>query len=400
VDSTRQKPHSYPFNRSDSLDLDSRYAQLREAEPMSRVQLPYGDEAWLATRYEDARVVLGDPRFSRAESLRHDEPRTSPERDQVGGILAMDPPEHSRVRRLATKAFTQRGVESLRPKAQEVADQLVDRMVELGSPLDLVENFAVPLPVTMICTLLGVPVADQHLFRVWSEAFVSVTALSPEQAQEYRGNLWGYMAGLLSERTKEPKDDLLSGLAQARDSDDRFSEDEILQLASGLLAAGHETTTTQIPNFVYTLLDHPDEFARLCTEPELVPQAVEELMRYVPLGIGSAFPRYATEDVELGGVLIKAGEPVLASLGSANRDETAFPDPDTLDVARPAGAHIGFGHGVHHCLGAPLARMELQVALGTITRRFPKLSLAVSAEALQWKMGTFMRSFAELPVAW
>jgi cytochrome P450 len=399
VDITGSQPLPYPFNRTDTLDLDERYAHLRDDEPMVRVQMPHGEQAWLATRYADARLVLGDPRFSRVTPAGHDEPRMAPD-SAPGGILAMDPPEQTRLRRLATKAFTQRGVEALRPKAIEVATELVDRMIETGPPVDLVENFAMPLPVTMICTLLGVPLADHDSFREWSEAFVSASGLTSEQIADYQGKLWGYMGELLRERKAEPREDLLSGLAMARDEDDRFTEEEILQLASGLLAAGHETTTSQIPNFVATLIEHPEELARLRARPELVPQAVEELMRYVPLGVGSAFPRYAKEDVELGGVLVKKGEAVLASLGSANRDDRAFPEADKLDLTRPIGPHLGFSHGAHHCLGAPLARMELQVALTTIVGKLPGLRLAVPAEQLRWKQGSFMRSIIELPVSW
>jgi cytochrome P450 len=208
------------------------------------------------------------------------------------------------------------------------------------------------------------------------------------------------MATLLSERRAEPRDDLLSGLAMARDDDDRFSEMEILLFAAGLLAAGHETTTSQIPNFVLTLIEHPDELARLRAQPELVPQAVEELMRFIPLGVGSAFPRYAREDIEVGGVLVKAGEAVLAAIGSANRDDREFPDADALDLTRPIGPHLGFSHGAHHCLGAPLARMELQVALTTLVARLPDLRLAVPVEQLSWKHGSFMRAIVELPISW
>lgn len=399
VDATESEPLAYPFNRTDTLELDERYAKLRDDEPMVRVQLPHGESAWLATRYADARFVLGDARFSRVLPEGHDEPRMSPE-PGPGGILAMDPPEQTRVRRLGTKAFTVRGVEALRPRAIEVATELVDRMIELGPPADLVENFAVPLPVTMICTLLGVPLADQHLFREWSEAFVSATGLTLEQRTDYQAKLWGYMAGLLRERKAQPRDDLLSGLAQAREDDDRFGEEEILQFASGLLAAGHETTTSQIPNFVATLIEHPDELARLRERPELAPQAVEELMRFVPLGVGAAFPRYAREDVEVGGVLVKAGEAVLAALGSANRDDRAFPNADVLDLTRPVSPHLGFSHGAHHCLGAPLARMELQVALTVLVGRLPNLRLAVPVEQLRWKRGSFMRSLVEMPISW
>ena len=393
------EPRTYPFNTGDGLGMDPRYAQLRAEEPLSRVRLPHGEDAWLATRHADARVVLGDPRFSRAASIGRDEPRTQPE-PVGGGILSMDPPEHTRVRRLAAKAFTMRRVELLRPRAQEIADGLVDRMVELGSPVDLVEHFALPLPITVICEMLGVPVADRDKFRAWSDAFLSTTSLSGEQVIEYRMKLWQYMGELVQARREQPADDLLTGLVQARDEDDRFTEDELVLLATGLLVAGHETTATQIPNFVYVLLNNPDELARLRAQPELLPQAVEELMRFVPLGVAAAFPRYALEDVELGGVLVKAGEPVLVAVGSANRDDRVFQNPDELDLTRSTNPHIGFGHGVHHCLGAPLARLELQVALGTLLRRFPELRFGVPQEDITWKAGMLVRGPSVLPVAW
>jgi cytochrome P450 len=400
VDSTRSEPMTYPFNRAEDLELDSRYADLRAAKTLVRVKLPYGEEAWLATRFEDVQVALGDPRFSRAAAAGRDEPRTSPQNIGPDVILSMDPPKQARLRRLTLKAFTQRNAELLRPKAQRVVDELIDRMIELGPPANLIENFASPLPVSMICTLLGVPVVDQHLFLVWSEVFASATSLTPAQTEEYQRDLWYYMTELLRQRQETPTDDLLSDLARVRDRDDQFTSEEILQLAIVLLGAGHENITSQIPNFVYTLLTHPDELDRLRAQPALVPQAVEELMRYIPLAIGPMLPRYALEDIELGGVLVKAGEPVVASLGSANRDETVFPHADVLDLTRPTSLHLGFGYGAHHCLGAPLARMELQVALGTLLSRFPALRLAVPTEKLHWRVGTFMRSVVELPIEW
>ena len=395
---TRSEPLSYPFNRADSLDLDERYSELY-AEPMTRVKLAYGDEAWLATRYEDARFVLGDARFSRVLPAGQDEPRLG-EQQQLGGILAMDPPEQTRIRRLAMKAFTRHRVEELRPLAVEVSNQLVDTMIEKGSPADLVELFATPLPVTMICTMLGVPVEDHHLFGEWSEGFLSANGITPAQAAEYQGLLIGYMARLLAERSADPRDDLLSAFAQVRDNDDRFTEEEILQLAAGLLAAGHETTVSQIPNFVLTLVQNPGELDRIRRDLSIVPQAVEELMRFVPLGIAAAAARYATEDIEVGGVLVRKGEPVLVSVGAADRDESAFPHANTLDVTREAVPHLGFSHGAHHCLGAPLARMELQVALEVLVGRLPNLRLAVPESQLTWKLGGFMRSPVQLPVAW
>ncbi|MEV0329660.1 cytochrome P450 [Micromonospora echinospora] len=392
--------HPYPFSPPDRLNLDPRYAELRRDEPLVRVQLPYGEPAWLATRHADVRMVLGDPRFSRAASAGRDEPRNVPEQRE-SGILGMDPPEHTRLRRVVAKAFTARRVEQLRPGTRRVAGELVDGMLAAGAPADLVAHLATPLPIRVICDLLGVPFADQDRFHTWSEAIVSTTALSPERAQEYVDNLLGYMAGLVEQRRTTPTDDLIGAMVRMRDSDgDRLSEDELVRLAAGLLAAGHETTVNQIPNLVYVLLTNPEQWARLCAEPGLVPSAVEELMRFVPLGATAAFPRYATEDVEVGGVLVRAGEPVVVSIHSANRDERVFTDADQIDLARPVNPHVAFGHGVHHCVGAQLARMELQVVLETLVERTPGLRLAVPEPELTWKTGLLVRGLTSLPVSW
>jgi cytochrome P450 len=391
---------AYPFSDPDRLYLDPLYAELRRQEPVVQVRLPFGETAWLATRYEDVRVVLGDARFSRAASVGRDEPRMTPQ--LIGsGILGMDPPDHSRLRRLVAMAFTARRVDLLRPDTTEIADELVDAMIAGGSPADLVEQFAAPLPIQVICRLLGVPASDQEKFRTWSEAIISTTSLAPEQIMEYLGSLHAYMGGLIAQRRQEPTDDLLGAMVQARDADnDRLTEQEMVELASGILAVGHETTVSQIPNFVYVLLTNPEQLALLQSRPDLIPSAVEELMRYVPLGAASSFARYATEDIELGGVRIRAGEPVIASLSSANRDGDVFADPDGLDLTREVNPHIGFGHGVHHCLGAQLARMELQVALGTLLTRLPGLSLAVDDKELDWKPGQLVRGLRSLPVTW
>jgi cytochrome P450 len=393
------EPTAYPFSSPDRLNLDPLYAHLRVEQPLIRVRLPYGEDAWLVTRYRDVRTVLGDPRFSRAAVLDRDEPRVRPE-PSTGGILSMDPPDHTRLRRLVAKAFTMRRVEALRPHVQQIADGLLDRMIEHGPPADLVEEFALPLPIIVICELLGVPYEDRADFRTWSDAALSTTSLPQETIQEYIQNLHDYMAGLVAERRVRPTEDLLGALVRARDEEDRLTEDELVRMGVGLLIAGHETTASQIPNFVYVLLTHPDECARLRAEPELVPRAVEELLRYIPLGAAAAFPRYATEDVELSGVLVRAGEPVLAVMASANRDGEVFPDPDTLDLTREENPHVGFGHGVHHCLGAPLARLELQVALGALLRRLPGLSFAVPEDELPWKSGMLVRGLTSLPVTW
>ncbi len=397
---TTTEPRTYPFNVAEALDLDPTYAQLREQEPLSRVKLPYGEEAWLATRYEDVKVVLGDPRFSRAATVERDEPRLRP-RQQVGGILSMDPPDHTRLRRMVAKAFTQRRVEELRPRTQDIADDLVSSMVERGGPVDLVEDFALPLPITVICELLGVPFEDRADFRVWSDAFLSTNKLTAAQVTDYADRMMDYIAGLIAQRRVEPADDLITGLITARDEHDELSEDEMVRLAAGILVAGHETTASQIPNFLHVLLTHPEQLQRLRAELDLIPSAVEELLRYVPLGVGAGFARYATEDVELGGVVVRAGEPVLSSIGSANRDEAVFGDPETLDLARAEASHVGFGHGPHHCLGAQLARMELQVALRTLLTRLPGLGFPNSPEQdVTWKTGLLVRGPQRMVVSW
>ncbi|OXM72682.1 MULTISPECIES: cytochrome P450 [Amycolatopsis] len=397
---TTAEPRNYPFSTPERLEVEPMFAELRANQPLSRVRLPYGEPGWLATRYEDVKVVLGDPRFSRAASLEHDEPRMRPQPSLPGSILSMDPPDHSRLRRLVTKAFTVRRIEQLRPRVRQIADELVDGMLAAGPPADLVEAFALPVPVTVICELLGVPYADRGDFRYWSDAFLSTTRFPPEEVADCAGKMHAYLEGLIAQRRAEPRDDLLSGLVAARDNEDRLSEEELVRLAMALLIAGHETTASQIPNFVYTLLTHPDQLAMLRADLSLVPKAVEELMRFVPLGIGAGIARYATEDIELGGVLVRAGEAVLPALASANRDESVFPDADVLDLRREDTSHIGFGHGVHHCLGAPLARMELQVALDTLLRRLPDLRLADGESGVDWKEGLSTRGPERLLVTW
>jgi cytochrome P450 len=253
--------------------------------------------------------------------------------------------------------------------------------------------------VTVICELLGVPFEDRGDFRGWSDAFLSTTKFTPDEVRAAHTSMREYMAGLIAQRRETPHEDLLGALVAARDEDDRLSEEELLSLAETLLVAGHETTASQIPNFVYVLLTHPEQLALLRAEPGLIPKAVEELMRYVPLGIGAGIARYALEDVELGGVTVKAGEPVLPALASANRDDSVYTDPGELDLLRAEATHIGFGHGAHHCLGAPLARMELQVALETVLRRLPGLRLA-DEDGIGWKAGLSTRGPLRLPVLW
>ncbi|MEH3157246.1 MAG: cytochrome P450 [Gordonia paraffinivorans] len=316
----------YPFNRPDSLGLAPEYARIRRSSGLARVQLPFGEEGWLATRYHDVRTVLADPRFSRAVAADHDEPRMRAGR-QNSGILSMDPPDHSRLRTLVSRAFTPRRIEALRPKAASICADLVARMQDehacTAAPVDLVDGFALPLPVQVICELLGVPTADLDRFRVWSDDAMSTTTLTAAEFDASREEFRDYMRDLLAEKRSrraagENPDDLMCALLDARDGEDRLSELELIDLCNGILVAGHETTASQIPNFLLFLMGRPDEFGSLPVpddawrllhdDPTRVPSVVEELMRLVPLGVGGGQARYATEDVELSGVVVRAGE--------------------------------------------------------------------------------------------
>jgi cytochrome P450 len=391
------KVWTYPFGPPDGLRLDPTYAHLREHEPLARVQLPAGREAWLVTRYADVRAVYADARFSRV--VREDEPRVQP--PAIGdSLFSMDPPAHTRLRALVAKAFHTRRVERLRARVEELAEQLVDGMLAAGPPVDLVEHLALPLPVTIMCELLGVPVEDRHRFARWAGATVAAGSLSAGQIQLYLGRLAIYMGRLIARRREEPTDDLLTDLVHARDEGDRLSEEELLQLAVTLLTIGFETTATQIPNFVYLLLTHPAHRERLWAEPGLLPAAVEELLRYTPIASFAMFPRYATEEVELSGGVVAVGEPVLVVSAAANRDPRVFADPERLDLTREPNPHLALGHGIHHCLGGPLARVELRTTLATLIRRMPGLRLAVGEDGITWKKGQLVRGPAVLPVTW
>ncbi|WP_055552156.1 cytochrome P450 [Streptomyces sp. NBRC 110028] len=389
-------PVAYPFNHHEGLELSEAYEEARERPGLIQVRLPFGEPAWLVTRYADARLVLGDRRFSRAEALNRDVPRQGEGR-MDGGILSMDPPDHTRLRTLVAKAFTVHQVEKLRPYVRELTHQLLDELEAAGPPADLVDRYALPIPVAVICRLLGVPEEDRPKFRVWSDAALSTSSLTAEEWERNREELRAYMRQLVREHREAPRDDIMTSLIEARDQGDRLSELELVDLCVGILVAGHETTATQIPNFVMALLDHPGELRRLREDPDLIKGAVEELMRFVPLGMGASQARYATEDIEVGGTLVRAGEPVLVAVGSANRDALRFDEPGRLNVARPATQHLGFGHGVHHCLGAPLARLELQEALGALVGRFPNLRLAGD---VVWKDQMLVRGPRVMPVGW
>jgi cytochrome P450 len=398
---THQAPRSFPFGPNHRLDLDPLLPRLHRDEPVCRVQLPHGPPAWLVTTHQLARSMLADPRFSRSAAVGQDVPRYVPvELGQVPeNLLLMDPPKHTRIRQLAGRALTARRVEQLRPRVRQIASGLIDDMVSAGPPADLVEDFSFTLPVTVICELLGVRPEDRQTFRRWADGTVSTAPLTAQQQQEIYLHLAAYLAEQFEQRRSQPGDDLLTWLVEACDDQDRLTDTELLFLSMALLIAGYETTARQISNAVYTLLTHPQQLGELRSRPELMPAAVDELLRFIAFGT-PVNPRIATTDVQLGEVLVCAGEPVLYYSASANHDASVFSEPDELDITRHPNPHLAFGHGPHICIGAQLARLELQVSLETILSGLPGLRCAVPEGDLAWETGTLMRGLAAFPVTW
>ncbi|MCU1681258.1 MAG: hypothetical protein JWQ81_1997 [Amycolatopsis sp.] len=340
--------------------------------------------------------MLTDKRFSPAAAFDRDSPRFLPSK-VVPTLIQSDAPDHTRVRTLVAKAFTMRRVEALRPKIRELAESLLDHAMATGDTMDLVEAYALPIPIIAICDMLGVPKADQPAFRGWNDKAMTFGAVSAEEVRANVDAMLAYVAGLIKLRREKPEDDLITALTQARDAGDQLNDTELVDICLTILAAGHETTASQIGNFVYLLQHDRERWDALVADPKLIPSTVEELMRYVPLSAGAMFPQYATEDVEVGGTLIRKGEPVLVSTGAANRDPLKFPEPDKIDLGRADNGHICFGHGLHHCLGAPLARLELQEALGALLAKMPTLRVAGE---LEWKAQMVARAPGKLPVTW
>jgi cytochrome P450 len=381
-------------------DPYSVHARLRARRPVTPVVLPGGPGAWLITGYAEARAALADPRLSKHMPGWHPEP------DSIFAALDLhmlnsDPPDHERLRKLVNKAFTARRVERLRPRITAITAGLLDDMQAAGGPgvrpeVDLLASFAFPLPITVICELLGVPAGDRDDFRTWSATIVANTA-APEVFQAHATAMVRYFKALLAAKRREPADDLLSALIAARDDEDSLSENELVSMAFLLLVAGHETTVNLIASGVLALLLNPAELARLRAEPALIGAAVEELLRYVNPVNHTTF-RCAAEPIEIGGVRINRGDPVLVALSGANRDPARFGDPDRLDLGRDSAGHLAFGHGIHYCLGAPLARLEAEIAISGLLARFGSISLAVPAASLRWRPSTLIHGLESLPV--
>ena len=401
-----QPPQVDLFDPAFKVNPYPTYARLRSTAPVHRAALPDGRGVWLITRYDDVLAVLKDERF--VKDWR--KVMTPEQLDQVPAIpevmkplsrnmLDTDPPDHERLRALVSKAFTPRLIERMRGRVQAITDALLDT-VEGQGEMDLIDDYAFPLPVTVIAELLGVPSEDRDRFRQWSDAAVSGNA-----TQEYMEKILiphmqaftDYLLAMFEEKRKNPKDNLVSALVQAEEAGDKLSEDELLGMVFLLLIAGHETTVNLIGNGVLALLEHPEQLRRLRDDPSLIKSAVEELLRYDG-PVETSTERFAGEDVAIGGTIIPKGEMVLVVIAAADRDPERFPEPDTLDIARMENKHLAFGKGIHHCLGAPLARMEGQIAIGTLIERMPSLRLKGSPDSLSWRPGMVLRGLKALPV--
>ncbi|MFC4121794.1 cytochrome P450 [Nonomuraea zeae] len=391
----------YPFPRPSALEVPYELAEIRE-RPVVPITLPSGDGALLVTRYADVRRLLLDERLSRnlgrpgaariAKNNRmFQDPRIDP-----------DPPAHTRVRRLVMRAFTPARVEALRPYIHSVVDELLTRMARHDGAADLNEALAFPLPIRVICRLLGVPERDTALFRDWTDHFLSVSRFPPEEIKAAMADMNRYIGELIAAKRAEPGDDLVSALIQVRDQEDgRLAEHELHWWCRLLLLVGYETTATQLGGGVALLLSHPEQLALLRADYGRVPAAVEECLRWKLVGSSVSMLRYAIDDIEMDGYTIPKGASVIPAVDSANQDATAFDRPGEFDITREdVGGHLTFSVGPHFCVGAALARTQLQIATESLLRRFPRLRLAVPAKDLRRHEGSLLEAFTEIPVTW
>jgi cytochrome P450 len=389
--------------RRASFDPVPEMAAMRDDEGVRRVETAFGMPAFLVARHADVKAVLADhARFS--NEFRRDvdvpgAPKLTDEeraRMRAGNLLGVDPPEHTRLRRMLTPEFTVRRMRRLEPRIVEIVDDHLDAMEKAGPPSDLVADFALPIPSLVICELLGVPYTDRAEFQERTSRLLDIS-LPMEERQEVGQESRAYMADLVARAQTEPGEDMLGMLV--REHGDDLTTDELIGIAGLLLIAGHETTSNMLGLGTLALLRHPDQLALVRDDPAAVAPAIEELLRFLGI-VHSGIPRTTTQDVEVGGVAIPADSLVILALAAANRDPRYLPDGDRLDVTRDAAGHVAFGHGVHHCLGAPLARMEMRTAFPALLRRFPDLALAVPFEEVPFRAFHFIYGLQSLPVTW
>ncbi|WP_433557388.1 cytochrome P450 [Pseudonocardia xinjiangensis] len=396
-------PDGLPMERdAGPFDPPRQITLLREARPVSPMVFPDGHEGWLVTGYDAVRRLMADTRFSSRQDIGilhipYETPgmpaATEPSPQPPGMFIAMDPPDHTRLRRKLTGAFTVKRMKQLEEHIIDIVERQLDELARLTPPVDLVREFALPVPSLVICELLGVPYADRENFQVNSAKFLVRDQKLEEKIAAYT-ELSTYLSELVTRKRAVPGEDILSDLARHDD----LTIEELTGIAFLLLLAGHETTANMLALGTFALLEHPEQLAELRADPDLLPDAVEELLRY--LSIADIFFRYATEDIELGGETILEGSTVIVSLLAANRDPLRFDNPDTLDVHRKARGHLSFGHGIHQCLGQQLARIEMRAGFAGLLRRFPTLELAVPAGEVKLKTDMNIYGVHELPVTW
>lgn len=393
--------------KAGAIDL---YARLRRESPVVRTQILGGQSAWLVTRYDDVATLLTDPRFVKdranaratSDKVRRDPWMPPILRPLARNMLDVDPPDHGRLRGLVHKAFTPRLVEQLGERVRSISEDLLDGVAARGQArMDMIRDFALPIPTIIIAEMLGVPAEDRSRFHRWSERIVATppSGWGMLRAVPAALSFLRYIRRLVRLRRTEPLADLVTSLVAAEEAGERLDEDELVSMVFLLLIAGHETTVNLIGNGTLALLEHPSEMERLRSEPGLGRSAVEELLRFDgPLE--TATERYAAEDAEIGGVVIPRGSLVYGVLWSANRDERQFPEADRLDLSRDPNRHLAFGLGIHYCLGAPLARLEGRIAFEVLLRRCPDLRLSAPRSSLEWKPGLVLRGLRRLPVEW
>ena len=374
---------------------------LREQERVVRVPSSFGPPTWLLTRYADVRAMLGDAEnFANGWTSGdlaggHAEDPRDLSGDRSGNLLALDPPDHTRLRRLLTPEFTVRRMRRLEPRVVEIVEEHLEALERTGPPADLVAGYALPIPSLVICELLGVPPADQEEFQQRTRGQLDVTATMDER-RALGAEMLAYMQGLVGRARRDPGEDLIGMLI--REHDDALTNAELVGIGNLLLVAGHETTANMLGLGTLALLGHPDQLARVRDDDEAVAPAVEELLRWLSI-VNSGSPRLARHDVEIGGVTIRQGELVTFNLPAANRDPDLVDDPDQLDTGRDAPRHVAFGHGLHHCLGAPLARLEMRIAFPALLHRFPDLRLAPDDE-VPFAVSHAIHGLERLPVTW
>lgn len=376
------------------------YDRLRDTAPVHRVAGTDGNPAWLVTRYEDVREALANPLLSmdKKHALPGSYQGLSLPPALDANLLNMEAPDHTRIRRLVVRAFTPRRIEQLRTPVRETADRLLDALGPHGSA-DLIAAYAAPLPITVICDLLGIPGEHRRDFRAWTDVLVAPDPTRPGAAKEAVAAMLGFLTQLLADKRKKPADDLLCDLIAVRDEGDRLTEDELMSLAFLILFAGYENTVQLIGNAILGLLTHPDQLAALRANPERFPNAVEEFARHEGPAL-LAIRRFPVEDVTIGAVTVPAGETVLLSLAAANRDPARFPDPERLDLGRDASGHLALGRGIHYCVGAPLARLETEIAVTALLERLPDLALDADPAELRWRPSLRARGLLALPVTY